>query len=150
MKPTALTEIAARAGDARDREARAREIAAVVRAERRFRWVGLYDVGEGEVGIVAWAGGGPPSYPRFPTDRGLTSRAIASRSTVLVNDVAADAGYLEAFGDTRAELIVPVLRHAVVVGTVDVESDRVDGFSAADVVFVEECATAAASLWHAS
>jgi sigma-B regulation protein RsbU (phosphoserine phosphatase) len=67
---------------------------------------------------------------------------------VLVNDVAADTAYLEAFGDTRAELIVPSVRDERVVGTVDVESDRVDGFTQDDVAFVERCAEAAESLWR--
>ena len=45
-----------------------------------------------------------------------------------VGDVAQDADYLTALGDTRSEVIVPVLARDPdrVIGTIDVESERLD------------------------
>jgi len=130
------------------RAARARAIAAEIQGFGGYRWVGLYDVEEMEVAILGWSGGGAPAYPRFPRSRGLTGRAIARAEAVVVNDVASDPEYLEAFGDTRAEAIVPVVIDAVVVGTIDVESSEPDAFHERDRSFLEGCATAAAELWR--
>ncbi len=40
-----------------DRAERARQVADVVRSVGNYRWVGLYDVGEEMVSIIAWSGG---------------------------------------------------------------------------------------------
>jgi 3-hydroxyisobutyrate dehydrogenase/2-hydroxy-3-oxopropionate reductase len=133
-------------GDAA-RSDRARTIAEQIRAEGDYRWVGLYDVSASHVEIVAWSGGGAPAHPRFPRDQGLTSRAVSSGETVVVDDVRADVDYLEAFGDTRSEAIVPVLRHGDVVGTIDVESSRPGAFGEHDRRFLERCRDAARALW---
>jgi GAF domain-containing protein len=128
----------------------ARAIAEAVRAARGYRWVGVYDVDEGEVAIIAWSGAGPPAHPRFARTQGLTGAALASSQTVVVNDVASDPRYLDAFGDTRAEMIVPITgTDGVVRGTIDVESDVANAFSADDQAFLEACARAAGPLWAA-
>ena len=130
--------------------ARARDaegVADAIRAHADFRWVGVYDVGQTEVAIVAWSGGGPPAHPRFGRGRGLTSRAIAAGTSVVVGDVTADPDYLEAFGDTRSEAIVPVTLSGEVVGVIDVESSELDAFDAADRRFLEACGDAARPLW---
>jgi L-methionine (R)-S-oxide reductase len=128
----------------------ARIVAEAVRAARGYRWVGVYDVDASEVAIIAWSGAGPPAHPRFARTQGLTGAAVASGETVVANDVASDPRYLDAFGDTRAEVIVPVRgTDGVVRGTIDVESDVAHAFSAGDVAFLEACARAARPLWPA-
>ena len=67
----------------------------------------------------------------------------------MVGDVSKDPRYLTAFGSTRSEIIVPVLDPTgrKVVGTIDVESDRVDAFSEEDRAALERCAVALAELF---
>ena len=140
----ALAEVAAGGGD---REERASRIAEIIRSAGAYRWVGLYDVTDAEIGIIAWSGAGPPAHPRFPRASGLSGVAAATGETVVANDVASDPRYLETFGDTRAEVVVPVSVDGVVRGTVDVESASADVFDAVEQVFLEECAAAALPLW---
>jgi putative methionine-R-sulfoxide reductase with GAF domain len=123
------------------------EVADAIRAHGGYRWVGLYDVSATEVAIVVWSGGGPPAYPTFPRTQGLTSRAIATGETVVADDVQSDPDYLEAFGDTRAEAIVPVVIDGEVVGTIDVESGEPNALGDADRLFLERCRDAARTLW---
>jgi L-methionine (R)-S-oxide reductase len=146
----ALAALREAASAPRPRAVRARHVAAAIRAHGEYRWVGLYDVDEAEVGIVAWSGGGPPTYPRFPRKSGLAGRAIERAATVVVNDVSGDPAYLEAFGDTRAEAIIPVVVDGAVVGTIDVESERRGAFDERDRAFLEACRDAAAPLWSRS
>ena len=131
------------------REEKAGRIADAIRLSGSYRWVGVYDVSETEIANLAWSGPGPPAHPRFPADRGLSGEAVATRRTVVCNDVLNDPRYLVALGDTRSEIIVPVRSvSGAVVGTLDVEAAREDAFSDADREFLEECASAAAGLWE--
>jgi len=113
-----------------DRIERARHLAEVVRGLRNYRWTGVYDVGKEMVSIIAYSGPGAPAYPTFPISKGLTGSAIREKATVVVADVRKDPRYLTAFGNTLAEIIVPVLdpQRGEVIGTIDVESEHADAF----------------------
>jgi GAF domain len=104
------------------------------------------------VAIVAWSGLGPPAHPRFPVTQGLTAAAIATARPVVVDDVTDDPRYLDAFGDTQSEMIVPVLvgSGGAVRGTIDVESEKPHAFGNADRSLLAAAATAAAPLWSES
>jgi hypothetical protein len=94
------------------------------------------------VSNIAWSGEGPLTYPAFPISDGLTSRAIATKKTVNVGEVANDADYLPALATTRSEIIIPVLDAAgeCVLGTVDVESEQPHAFDFSAQVRLEEFA----------
>ena len=115
-----------------DRPQRARTIAEAIRAAGAYRWTGIYDVDvqKGLVANIAWSGPRAPVHPTFPITDGLTSRAIATKKTVNVGDVASDPNYLTALHTTRSEIIVPVLDAAGehVLGTIDVESQWPNAF----------------------
>src|SRR5437762_9718089 len=63
-----------------DRTQKARQLAEKIRELGNYRWVGVYDVGEELVSIIAWSGPGPPAYPTFPTSKGL--RVLQSSKNV--------------------------------------------------------------------
>ena len=134
---------------AENRVEKARKIAEAIRNFGPYRWVGLYDVGRDEVSIIACTGPSAPAYPTFPIGKGLTGSAIKEKKTVVVGDVTKDLRYLTAFGSTKSEIIIPILdsRRGMVVGTVDVESERTDAFLDTDRKVLEDCAIAASSLW---
>jgi L-methionine (R)-S-oxide reductase len=112
--------------------------------------VGLYEVTEDEIVNLAFDGLGMPAHPRFPVTQGLSGAAVASGETVVVGDVSKDPRYLTAFGSTRSEIIVPIVGRVgrKVVGTIDVESEKVDAFSEEDLAVLEHCAAAAAELFE--
>jgi L-methionine (R)-S-oxide reductase len=136
---------------AENRVEKARKIAGVIRNFGPYRWVGLYDVGRDEVSIIAYTGPSAPAYPTFPIGKGLTGSAIKEKKTVVLGDVTIDPRYLTAFGSTKSEIIIPILdsRRGMVVGTLDVESERTNAFSDTDRKALEDCAIAASSLWIA-
>lgn len=133
------------------RVAKAKQMAAAIRTEGAYRWVGLYDVDlqKGLVSNIAWSGPGAPAFPTFPIDKGLTSRAIATKSTVNAGDVANDSNYLTALDSTRSEIIIPVLDNANhrVVGTIDVESAQLNAFDPTSQALLEKCASQFACFW---
>jgi putative methionine-R-sulfoxide reductase with GAF domain len=132
-----------------DRATRAKRLAELIRKLGDYRWVGVYDVSPEFVSIVGWDGPSAPAYPEFPANQGLTGAAIQSRKAIIVGDVRNDLRYLTAFGSTLSEMIVPVLSPGGdrVIGTVDVESEQANAFSASDLQMIEQCAQAALPLW---
>jgi L-methionine (R)-S-oxide reductase len=144
-----VKEIAEILGGTGERWTKASRAADAIRRAGDYRWVGLYDVAGERVVNLAWTGPAPPAHPVFGITEGLTGTAIATRATVLVGDVGADARYLEALGDTQSELVVPVCDpdDGAVLGTLDVESDRREAFTPADQQALERVATALLPLW---
>jgi len=142
-----LERLKAIAAGTEDRAARAKDAAECIRQARQFRWVGLYDVTSSEIRAIAWTGTNPPAYPTFPRTQGLNGAAVAEGRPVIINDVRKDSRYLTTFAATLAEAIVPVRVGDTIVGTLDVESDRVDAFTPDDERFLRQCAGAIAPLW---
>jgi len=132
------------------REVRAQHAAEAVRAARGYRWVGIYDVGDTEIEIVGHTGVQAPAFVRFSVDHGLSGEAVRTRETVVCNDVSSDSRYITAFESTGSETIVPILgaETGIVIGTLDVESDRVDAFTDEDRRFLEACAQALMPLFE--
>jgi putative methionine-R-sulfoxide reductase with GAF domain len=144
-----MEEVSRKLEDDGDRQRKVAGIAGAIRSAGGYRWVGLYEVTEDEIINLAFDGPGAPTHPRFPVTQGLSSSAVASGKTVVVGDVSKDPRYLTAFGSTRSEIIVPVLDRTgrKVVGTIDVESDRVDAFSEEDRAALERSAAVVAGIF---
>jgi L-methionine (R)-S-oxide reductase len=144
----ALRSLAGGAGSRTDKAARA---AALIRALGPYRWVGLYDVNvtASEIAVVAWEGPEAPAHPRFPITHGLNGAAVSSGRAVIVQDVSQDSRYLTTIGGTRGEMIQPVADSSgAVVGTIDVESERVNAFSVRDEAVLAACARSLLWLWE--
>jgi L-methionine (R)-S-oxide reductase len=125
-----------------------RAAARLVRTWGPYPWVGIYDVSSTEISVVAWDGPEPPTYPRFPVSQGLNGAAVATKQPVIVQDVSVDPRYLTTIGGTRGEMIQPVLsERGDVLGTIDVESDRVNAFSQPDHDLLAQCAKELRWLW---
>jgi L-methionine (R)-S-oxide reductase len=117
------------------------EMAEMIRATRDYRFVGIYKVDHSDFVIVARTGTCPPAYPRFPTTQGLAGAALESKKAIMVADVHKDPRYLPTFGSTQSEIVVPVVTESEkVVGLIDVESEKLDAFTAADRDFLEHAA----------
>jgi L-methionine (R)-S-oxide reductase len=144
-----MEEVSRKLEDDRDRQRKVAGIAGAIRSAGGYRWVGLYEVTEDEIINLAFDGPGAPTHPRFPVTQGLSSLAVASGKTVVVGDVSKDPRYLTAFGSTRSEIIIPVLDPTArnVVGTIDVESERIDAFSEEDRAALERCAAVVAGIF---
>ena len=133
--------------DRLDHLAKARALAEALRRARGYHWVGLYDVTATEIRAIAWTGAVAPAFPNFPRSQGLSGAAVSSGQPVIVQDAARDQRWLTTFSTSKAEAIFPVTLHGVVVGTVDVESDRVAAFTSEDEDFLRGAAVVLRPLW---
>jgi GAF domain-containing protein len=131
-----------------DRVAKAQRAIDLIRALGPYRWAGLYDVHPTEIAVIAWAGPEAPAHPRFAIAKGLNGACVSTRKPVIVQDVSRDARYLATIGGTRGEMIQPVVdTSGAVIGTIDVESDRVDAFTSRDGELLARCAKSLSWLW---
>jgi GAF domain-containing protein len=128
---------------------KARQVAERIRKSGNYRWVGIYDVTLAEISVVGWSGPDAPKHTHFPATQGLCGAAVAAGQTIVVGDVTKDPRYLTTLGNTRSEMIVLVhhLTTGKVCGLIDVESEQVNAFTAADSRRFEEYASAISTLW---
>jgi putative methionine-R-sulfoxide reductase with GAF domain len=143
-----VEDVRREAGEDGAAEERAGRAAELIRARTGRRWVGIYQLKGSEVRSLAWSGPAAPAYLTFPIERGLTGAAIRSRGTVVSNDVASDPRYLTNQESTGSELIVPVLLHLTVVGTLDIEDAATEAFDEDDQTLFEHLAAALTDLYR--
>ncbi len=72
-----------------------------------------------------------------PEGNGVTGYVAATGRSYLCNDTTRDARYLEGCKGARGSMTVPLLLHDEVIGTFNVESPEVGGFSGTDLQFLE-------------
>ena len=83
---------------------------------------------------------------------GITGWCALNRRSLLVPEVATEPRYIAVRPSTRCEMAAPILDGDQVIGVIDLESDRVGGFAAADLAVLElladEIARVMQRLWQ--
>jgi phosphoserine phosphatase RsbU/P len=82
--------------------------------------------------------------PMLRSGKGIVGHVIRSGETIIAADVTRDPHYIEGRSRTRSEIAVPILSNEEVIGALNLESDRLNAFSAADAELLEAFAIAAA------
>ena len=109
----------------------------------QLNWAGFYRVVDGELVLGPFQG--KPACLRIPFGQGVCGTAAASGATQLVADVHAFPGHIACDGDSRSELVVPVLRDGAVVAVIDLDSPELARFDAEDARGIEALAVAVAA-----
>jgi signal transduction histidine kinase len=74
---------------------------------------------------------------------GITGWCVLNRRSLLVADVTSEPRYIAVRPSARCEMATPILHEDQVIGVIDLESDRVGGFSPADLALLETLAAEA-------
>ena len=107
-----------------------------------LNWAGFYRVVDGALVLGPFQG--KPACLRIPFGQGVCGTAAANGTTQLVADVHAFPGHIACDGDSRSELVVPVLRGGAVVAVIDLDSPELARFVAEDALGIEALAVAIA------
>jgi L-methionine (R)-S-oxide reductase len=126
-----------------DRTANLANVAAALRQAFGFFWVGFYVVQGDELVLGPFQG--PIACTRIQRGRGVCGTSWAEARTVLVPDVEAFPGHIACSSDSKSEIVVPLLKNGVVVAVLDVDSDRLADFDAADQAGLEQLMQLAAT-----
>ena len=104
-----------------------------------YSWVGIYLLDGNELVLGPYVGR-PSPHTRIPLGRGICGAAAAEKTTIVVDDVNADARYLACSIDTKSEIVVPIMRGADVLGEIDIDSDKAAAFGPRDRALLEPIA----------
>ncbi len=118
-------------------------VAAALKQAFGFFWVGFYLV-DGDT-LVLGPFQGPIACTRIPYGKGVCGSAWKEARTVIVPDVDAFPGHIACSSASKSEIVVPVKVDGEVVAVLDVDSDRLDDFTAIDAAGLE--AVVAALPW---
>ena len=106
----------------------------------KYNWIGIYFVKGNELVLGPWKGKQATDHTTILLGTGICGAAAKTGKIELVDNVSKDRRYLSCFLSTRSEIVVPIKRMNVVVGEIDIDSDRSAAFDKNDTAFLEKVA----------
>ena len=105
-------------------------VAAALKTQFDWHWVGFYRV-MGEQ-LVLGPFQGPVACTRIAYGRGVCGSAWAQNQTLIVPDVEAFPGHIACSALSKSEIVVPMLNKGKMLGVLDVDATERDAFDATD------------------
>ncbi len=131
-----LPQIKALLSGESDRIANMANLAAVLKTQFDFFWVGFYLVKENELVLGPFQG--PLACTRIAKGRGVCGTAWEKAETLLVPDVDAFPGHIACSSLSKSEIVVPVFSEGEVIAVLDVDSDTLDTFDEVDADYLQQ------------
>ncbi len=111
-------------------------IAAALREQFKFFWVGFY-LRKGEE-LVLGPFQGPVACTRIARGKGVCGRAWLEEKTLIVPDVDAFPGHITCSSESRSEIVVPMFNQSEFAGVLDIDSQFLNQFDETDRKYLEE------------
>ncbi len=111
-------------------------IAAALKEQFGFFWVGFYLVKEDELVLGPFQG--PVACTRIKKGRGVCGTSWSQAKTTIVPDVEKFPGHIACSSISKSEIVVPLFKKNAVWGVLDVDSDQYNSFDETDAQFLEE------------
>lgn len=128
-----------------DRVANLANVAAALRQSFGFFWVGFYLVRAEQLVLGPFQG--DIACTRIDLGKGVCGAAWLEQTTQWVPNVDDFPDHIACSSLSRSEVVVPILVNDEVVAVLDVDSDRLDDFTEADVEGLQAVAELCASFW---
>lgn len=111
-------------------------IAAALKMQFDWLWVGFYLVKENQLVLGPFQG--PIACTRIQKGRGVCGAAWEQEKTIIVEDVSAFPGHIACSSLSQSEIVVPMMRNGEVIGVLDVDSEQLSAFDETDRIFLEQ------------
>jgi L-methionine (R)-S-oxide reductase len=111
-------------------------IAAALKEQFKWFWVGFYLVKNNELVLGPFQG--PVACTRISLGRGVCGASWQQQKTLIVPDVEAFPGHIACSSLSKSEIVVPLFKGAQVIGVLDVDSEELDQFDEIDQQYLEE------------
>jgi L-methionine (R)-S-oxide reductase len=105
-------------------------VAAALKEQFGWLWVGFYFAKDGELVLGPFQG--PVACTRIKKGHGVCGAAWAQEKTLVVPDVEQFPGHIACSSLSRSEIVVPVLKNGEVVAVLDVDSTDLSTFDKTD------------------
>lgn len=110
-------------------------VAAALKEQFKWWWVGFYMVKENQLVLGPFQG--PIACTRIAFGRGVCGSAWKEAKTLVVPDVEQFPGHIACSSLSRSEIVVPVIRNGEVLGVLDVDSEHLSHFDETDLQYLE-------------
>ncbi len=131
-----LPQIAALLEGEPDLVANLANVAAALKQQFGWWWVGFYLVKNDELVLGPFQG--PIACTRIQKGRGVCGTAWQQAKTLIVPDVEKFPGHIACSSFSRSEIVVPIFSKQEVIGVLDVDSEALDFFDAIDAQYLKE------------
>ena len=111
-------------------------IAAALKEQFNWLWIGFYLVRENELVLGPFQG--PVACTRIRKGRGVCGTSWQTAKTLIVPDVASFPGHIACSSLSRSEIVVPVIRDNQVVAVLDADSVEPGHYDFTDRTYLEE------------
>lgn len=111
-------------------------VAAALKEQFGWLWVGFYLVKEDELVLGPFQG--PVACTRIRKNRGVCGSSWAQARTLIVPDVEAFPGHIACSSLSKSEIVVPLIRNGEVTAILDVDSEHLSHFDVTDQQYLEE------------
>jgi L-methionine (R)-S-oxide reductase len=111
-------------------------IAAALKEQFGWLWVGFYLVKNGELVVGPFQG--PVACTRIRKGRGVCGASWQEARTLIVPDVEAFPGHIACSSLSKSEIVVPLFYGGEVIGVLDVDSVALNEFDEEDQRWLEE------------
>ena len=111
-------------------------VAAALKEQFQWFWVGFYVIKNGELVLAPFQG--PVACTRIQKGKGVCGTAWLRAETLIVPDVEKFAGHIACNSLSKSEIVVPVKRNDQVVAVLDVDSEAYSFFDDTDKKYLEE------------
>ena len=108
---------------------------AMIHSTFQFLWTGFYRVKDGMLVLGPFQGS--LACTRIAYGKGVCGTAWREGRTLIVDDVEAFPGHIACSGDSRSEIVVPVIFEGEVKGVLDIDSDELSTFDQVDAMWLE-------------
>jgi GAF domain-containing protein len=110
-------------------------IAAALKEQFGWLWVGFYLVKNGELVVGPFQG--PVACTRIRKGKGVCGVSWQEARTLIVPDVEAFPGHIACSSLSRSEIVVPIFQQGEVIGLMDADSTELNAFDEEDQRWLE-------------
>jgi len=136
MYQSLIPQIAALIEGEQDLTANLANVAAALKQQFNWWWVGFYWIQENELVLGPFQG--PVACTRIKKGRGVCGGAWEQGKTLIVEDVEKFPGHIACSSASKSEIVVPVFKNGAIVGVLDVDSELLTHFDTTDQLYLEK------------
>lgn len=119
--------------------------AALKRAFGFYSWAGFYFLKDGELVLGPFQG--KPACIRIKLGKGVCGTCALEKRAMIVGDVSKFSGHIACDANTKAEIVIPIIKEGNLKAVIDIDSYEINNFSEIDEKYLKEIAAICSKLW---